>query len=305
MVRTSSKWGWLLLAMIAATPAQASLRIFACEPEWGALARELMPEATIDVATSAYQDPHFVQARPSLIAKVRQADLAVCTGAELEVGWLPALLLKANNKALTPTGQGLFYAADQVDKLDVMVHVDRSMGDVHAGGNPHIHLSPQRVLQVAEALAQRLQQLAPADSAAIGSRLADFRQRWQTAMERWQQQGQPLKGMRLVAYHSSYRYLFDWLGIEQVGDLEPKPGLPPTSGHLASLLAQLKSQPPQAVVHTPYQQAQAAEWLSSQLQVPVLALPYTIDDAAVTDLFALYDQLLAALGQLAVSHAAG
>lgn len=304
-MRTSSNLWWLLLAAVIAAPAQAALRIFACEPEWAALARELMPEATIDVATTARQDPHFVQARPSLIAKVRQADLAVCTGAELEIGWLPALLIKANNSALTPAGQGLFYAADQVEKLDVMATVDRAMGDVHAGGNPHIHLSPERILLVADALALRLQQLAPADNAAIAGRLADFRQRWLAAMQRWQQQGQPLNGMRLVAYHSSYRYLFDWLGIEQVGDLEPKPGLPPTSGHLASLLAQLKSQPPQAIVHTPYQEAQAAAWLSEQLQVPALVLPYTIDEEQVSDLFALYDQLLASLGPLVVSHAAG
>lgn len=294
---------WWLIAALAAAPVHAEMRIFACEPEWGALARELVPDATIEVATTAAQDPHYVQARPSLIAKMRRADVAICTGAELEIGWLPALLMKANNSALSAGGNGLFFAADQVDKLDVLAKADRSMGDVHAAGNPHIHLSPQRIEQVAVAFAARLGELAPDQAEAINTRLADFQQRWHVAEARWEQQGQGLKGMQVVAYHSSFRYLFDWLGVVQIGDLEPKPGLPPTSGHLTQLLAQVKGKPLAAVIHTPYQEAEAADWLSKQTGVPEIELPFTVDDGKAVDLFALYDQILATLVNLRSVHA--
>lgn len=302
--RMAATGGLLLGLLLAAGSAQAELRIFACEPEWGALARELVPAAHIDVATSSVQDPHYVQARPSLIAKVRQADLVFCTGAELEIGWLPALLQKANNAAVMNPQRGLFYAAEQVQLLDAQAHSDRSQGDVHAAGNPHVHLSPQRVLSIAKALSQRLQLLQPPQATVIDQRYQAFAARWQQAQNRWQQQAQGLRGLPLVAYHSSYRYLFDWLGVVQVGDLEPKPGLPPTSGHLASLLATLRQAPPAAVVHTAYQEARAAEWLGGQLKVPALQLPYTVGDGGSQDLFALYQQIIEQLLPLAGQGAA-
>ena len=163
--------GLLLGLLLASGLAQAELRIFACEPEWAALARELVPDATIDVATSHVQDPHYVQARPSLIAKMRQADLVICSGAELEIGWLPALLQKANNAAVMDPQRGLFYAAEQVERLDVQAHSDRSQGDVHAAGNPHVHLSPEHILTIANALAPRLQLLQPQQLLRVGSTL--------------------------------------------------------------------------------------------------------------------------------------
>lgn len=288
-----------LLLLLAPGLVQAELRIFACEPEWAALARELVPAAHIDVATTHVQDPHYVQARPSLIAKVRQADLVICTGAELEIGWLPALLQKANNAAVMNPQLGLFYAAEQVTLLDQQAHSDRSQGDVHAAGNPHVHLSPQRLLSIAKALSQRLQQLQPEQASAIAERHQTFAARWQQEQNGWQQQAQGLRGLPLVAYHSSYRYLFDWLGLVQVGDLEPKPGLPPTSGHLAGLLATLRQAPPAAVVHTAYQEPRAAEWLGGQLTVPVLRLPYTVGDGGSQSLFALYQQIIGQLLPLA------
>ncbi len=302
-MRTLTNYRLLMLLglLLASVPAQAQLRIFACEPEWAALARELVPSAHIDVATSSVQDPHYVQARPSLIAKVRQADLLLCTGAELEIGWLPTLLQKANNAAVINPQRGLFYAAEQVELLDKHAHRDRSHGDVHAAGNPHVHLSPVRLLQIAAALNQRLQLLQPEQAAAINERHQAFAARWQQALNAWQQQASGLHGLPLVAYHSSYRYLFDWLGLVQVGDLEPKPGLPPTAGHLAGLLASLRQTPPAAVVHTAYQEARAAQWLGEQLKIPAVRLPYTVGDGESQNLFELYqqiiDQLLALAGR--------
>src|SRR5438093_11436683 len=177
------------------TPAHAALRVFACEPEWGALAQELGGNLVdVAVATSALQDPHQIQAKPSLIARARNADLVVCTGAELEIGWLPVLLQQSGNAKVQPGQPGNFAAADFVRKLEVPALVDRSQGDVHAGGHPHIQTDPRNIAQVATALGTRLQQVDPAHAADYAKRQADFTQRWQQAMTRWSTQAAPLKG---------------------------------------------------------------------------------------------------------------
>ncbi|MBD1390866.1 zinc ABC transporter substrate-binding protein [Neiella sp. HB171785] len=302
MVRTCSKmWAVALTVLLSAAAPARALNIFACEPEWASLAKELAPEADIYSATTAYQDPHYVQARPSLIAKLRRADLFVCSGSELEIGWLPALQMRANNSKVRDGQPGAFYAAEQVERLDVLGKVDRSMGDVHGGGNPHVHWSPTRIEQIAKALTQRLIVIEPANAERYQQQLASFLQRWQTQREQWAAQASSLNGVQVVSYHTSYRYLYDWLGIEQVGDLEPKPGLPPTSGHLASLVSLHKQKPYQLIIYASYQDGKAANWLSSKTGTAVLGLPYSVDPnkEQLVDLFGLYqtaiDQLLAAV----------
>src|SRR5215470_1201261 len=161
------------LALLAA-PAQAALRVLACEPEWGALTQELGGSLVdVSVATSALQDPHQIQAKPSLIARTRNADLVVCTGAELEVGWLPVLLQQSGNAKVQPGQPGHFAAADYVRKLEVPTQLDRAQGDVHAAGNPHIQTDPRNIALVATALAQRLAQVDPPHAAEYAQRQAD------------------------------------------------------------------------------------------------------------------------------------
>ena len=273
--------------------AVAGLNIFACEPEYAALAKELAPEAKIYSATTAMQDPHQVQARPSLIAKMRQADLAICAGADLEVGWLPMLQMKSANAKVRSTDQGLFFAAEQVETLDQLDSVDRSMGDVHAQGNPHLHFDPVRLLGVAKALTNKLIQLDPQAKGEYEAALASFSQRWQAAIPKWQAKAQTLQGTKVIAYHSSFKYLFNWLGIEQVADLEPKPGIPPSSSHLASLLNRAKQGDILAIVIASYQSERGAEWLAERSQLPVLVLPMSVggNDQSV-DLFTLYDSAI-------------
>ena len=154
---------WLPAILLAgfALPATADLRVFACEPEWGAMVLALAPEAQVHSATTAWQDPHYIEARPGLIAALRRADLAVCTGASLEAGWLPALIRRASNPAVRPGQPGLFMAAEQVVLHQPHDHVDRSMGDVHPEGDPHVHLAPDLVPEVMTALAARLQTIRP------------------------------------------------------------------------------------------------------------------------------------------------
>ena len=271
----------------------AQVNIFTCEPEYAALAEELAPDARIYSATTAMQDPHLVQARPSLIAKMRQADLVICAGAELEIGWLPMLQMKAANAQVRSTDKGLFFAAEHVDTLDKMANVDRSMGDVHSLGNPHLHFSPERMLLIAKALTKKLVQLDIEQTEAYQQRLQNFSKRWQAASSKWQEVASQLKGMKVIAYHSSFRYLFDFVGIEQVADLEPKPGLPPTSAHLASLLKRAKQDDISAIVVASYQDLRGANWLAEKSSLPVIVLPLSVGgNEQSNDLFSLYDNVL-------------
>ena len=211
-----------LLVALLALPAHAALRVFACEPEWGALAQELGgPLVEVSVATSALQDPHQIQAKPSLIARARNADLVVCTGAELEIGWLPVLLQQSGNARVQPGQPGNFAAADFVRKLDVPSVLDRSQGDVHAAGNPHIQTDPRVIGDVAVALATRLQQVDPGHAAQYAQRQADFTRRWQQALTRWAAQAAPLRGAAVVSQHKAYVYLYDWLGLKEVAAIVP------------------------------------------------------------------------------------
>jgi len=291
------KTGLTLVMLLLTMPAMARLSVFACEPEWAALAAELGGERVTGYsATTAKQDPHHIEARPSLIARVRNADLLICSGAELEIGWLPLLLRQAGNAAVMPGRAGYLEAASLVQRLEIPTSVDRSMGDVHAGGNPHVHLDPRHIATIGKALGQRLAELDPAGSAYYQQRQQDFLRRWQQALERWQKQAAPLKGMRVVTHHRDWVYLFNWLGMVTAGTLEPRPGLPTTAGHLVNLKQELARSPAKMIVHAAYQDDRAAQRMSQLSGIPVLELPYTVGGAAKAgDLFSLFDVTLARL----------
>jgi zinc/manganese transport system substrate-binding protein len=284
--------GALLAAALA--PAHATLRAFACEPEWGALLQELGgPLVDVSVATTASQDPHQIQARPSLIARTRNADLLVCTGAELEAGWLPLLLQQSGNARLQPGQPAHFLAADVVPKLEVPTQLDRSLGDVHAAGNPHIQTDPRNIALVAAALGARLQQLDAANAATYRTRLHDFQQRWQQAMQRWAAQGAPLKGVAVASQHKAFGYLYHWLGLVEVAVLEPKPGVEPSVAHLQQVLNALKAKPARMVVYAAYQDARPSSWLQQNAGVPAVKLPVTVGGSErAKDLFSLFDDTL-------------
>ncbi|RQP25563.1 metal ABC transporter substrate-binding protein [Piscinibacter terrae] len=283
--------------MLAALPAHAALRVFACEPEWGALATELGGKLVdVSVATSALQDPHQIQAKPSLIARARNADLVVCTGAELEIGWLPVLLQQSGNAKVQAGQPGNFAAADFVRKLEVPTQLDRSQGDVHAAGNPHIQTDPRNIAAVATALSARLQQVDPANAAEYAKRQADFSARWQQALAKWQQQAAPLKGAAVVSQHKGFVYLYDWLGLKEVAVLEPKPGVEPTAPHLQGVLATLKATPARMVIYAAYQDSKSSEWLSRNAGIAAVKIPFTVGGSdAAKDLFGLFDDTVSKL----------
>ena len=287
----------VLLASLASNTAFSALNIFACEPEWGALARELVGDkGSVYVATTALQDPHRIEARPSLIARARSADLLVCTGADLEIGWLPLVQSQSGNPRIQAGRPGNFEAARQISLLEVPQRLDRSMGDVHAAGNPHVHLDPRNIAKIAAALADRMAELDRGEAAYYQARAKDFLARWQQASARWEREAVPLKGMSVVVYHRDLVYLLNWLGMREAGALEPKPGLPPSTAHLTELVARLAKEPARAVMRSAYNDPRAAEWLSERTRIPTVLLPFTVGGTdKAKDLFGLFDDTLARL----------
>ncbi len=289
----------LWFALFQGHASAADLQVFACEPEWAALTQELAgAHAQITTATTARQDPHHIQARPSLIARLRRADLAVCTGAGLETGWLPMLQRQSGNAHIQSGRPGLFEAAMQVTRLEIPESVDRTQGDVHPEGNPHVQTDPRRLAEIAIVLSARLKQLDPAHATDYDARLADFSARWNSAIQRWEHEAEPLRGKRVVVHHKSWVYLFDWLGLHEAGQLETKPGVPPSAGHLAELKAELSAHPAQMVIRAAYQDERADQWLAREAGIPTVELPFTVGGSeGAKDLFGLFDDTLARLLQ--------
>lgn len=280
-----------LILLCTAQVASATVNVLACEPEWGALARELGGDkVNVYDATTALQDPHHIEARPSLIAQARKASLLACTGTDLEIGWLPLLLRQSGNAAIQPGKPGYFEAAAYVRRLEIPTRLDRADGDIHPGGNPHIQTDPRNIAIVAEALARRLAEIDPANTAVYQQRYADFSQRWQAAIQRWQTQAAPLKGTIIVVQHRGFPYLSNWLGLQEVASLEPKPGIEPTSAYLATVLEQLRKRPARMVIRATYQNERPSRWLAEHAQIPAVELPYTVGGSEqARDLFGLFD----------------
>jgi zinc/manganese transport system substrate-binding protein len=284
----------ILLPLFFSHSILADTTIFACEPEWAALSQELGGDkVNVFSATTGLQDPHYIQARPSLIAKARRADLLVCTGAELEAGWLPLLQRKAGNSKIQPGTPGYFMATNYVSLIDVPASIDRSQGHIHAAGNPHIQTSPTNIQLVAKALSKRLEEIDPENAAEYQQRGQDFSQRWQAAMDKWLKQAAPLKGTSIVVQHNSWGYLFDWLGLQKVAVLESKPGVPPTVDNLNSVLNTLAAKPAKMVINAAYQSPRATDWLVNKTNITKVTLPFTVGgDEQSTDLFSLFDDTI-------------
>ncbi len=211
----------LVVTLQMAGSARASVDVFACEPEWAALAEELGGNnVETSSATNALQDPHYIQARPGLIAVARKAELLICSGSGLKAGWLPLLLRKANNPKILPGKVGSLMASEFVNRLEIPVVLDRSQGDLHAQGNPHIQTDPRNLIPVARVIAQRLQQIDPGNALIYQKNLAAFEEKWSAAIAIWQTRAEPLRGKPVVLHHRSWVYLDNWLGLVEVATLE-------------------------------------------------------------------------------------
>lgn len=287
--------GALALAfLVFALPSQAAVRVLATTADWAALAKELGGDR-VDVytATSALQDVHRVEAKPSLVARARTADLLVANGAELEAGWLPVLLQESGNARIRRGGPGFFEATSAVTLAEVPSKLDRSMGDIHPYGNPHIQLDPRNVAAVAKALTARLTAVDPGGAETYAARGADFAKRWNEATARWTAKAAPLKGAPVVIMHRDQAYLVRWLGMKELAAIEPKPGVPPSAGYLGELVTQLTATPPKLILVNAYNDPKAAKWLSERLHAPTVVLPFSVGGSpGAKDLFGLFDDTI-------------
>jgi zinc/manganese transport system substrate-binding protein len=289
--------GAALAAIAFAAPAYANLSVFACEPEWGALASEVGGDkVSVYTATTGAQDPHQIQARPSLIAKARSADITVCDGAELEIGWLPMILQQSGNAKIATGQPGAFEATNYVRLLEQPTRLDRAEGDIHAAGNPHIQTDPRMMLPIAKALAARFAQLDGANAQYFASREADFEKRWNAAIAKWTAQAAPLKGVNIVVQHHAWIYMENWLGLHEVVPLEPKPGVPPSSGYLAEVLQKLQATPAKFAIRAAYEDDRPSAFISERAGIPAVVLPFTVGGTdQAKDLFSLYDDTISRL----------
>ncbi len=290
-----------VVLLIALSPISASasepFSVFACEPEWKALVKAIGgDDVKVYSATTGMQDPHYIEARPSLIAKARSADMVVCTGGELEIGWLPVVQRRSGNPKIQGTSDAVFFASDYVSRLEIPDSVNRADGDVHASGNPHVHLDPYRLLKIAEHLVRQIKRLDPSRAENYEQRWQIFRSQWSEAIAGWESQTSALKGTKVMVHHRSWSYLFDWLQWDTVAELEPVPGTPPTTRHLTSLLDIVRSDQPAAILLASYQNPRGAKWMSRKADLPIISLPFTIGGSEdARDLNSLFDAIIARL----------
>lgn len=297
MLRTASKL--LALSLLALVNTAQAFTIFTCEPEWAALSKELAPGAKVFSATHVYQDPHYIEARPSLISKIAKADLVICSGAGLEAGWLPALQKRAANRKVVNGADGMLYLSQFVATIEKHKTKFFSTEHVHPEGNPHFHLDPDRVSKLARVISQRLQTLDSGSRLIYQQALAEWQKNWQQSQQRWQQQAATLKGLPVVVQHTSFSYLINWTGMEAIADLEPEPGVPPTMAHAQSLIDDARQDPPAAILTNWYQNDRAARWMSDKTGLKHLNLPATVDlKGDINNLQRLFDHLLSQLQEI-------
>lgn len=284
--------GILVSTFFLSLPVFANINVFTCEPEWKSLVQELGGDkVSVFSATTGLQDPHQVQARPSLISKMSNADLLVCSGADLEIGWLPLLLRRASNSNIQVNKPGYFLAAEHVRLLGLPKVIDRSQGDVHAAGNPHVHTDPKNIRLIAKALVKRMKVIDPANADYYQKQADDFLIRWKKAVKKWKIQVKLLKGSKIIVQHASWDYLLDFVKLEQVATIENKPGIPVSSGHLHLLVKQFKHNAADVIIHAAYQNERSSTWLAKRTGIKSITLPFTVGGTAnVTDLFSLYDE---------------
>src|SRR5437667_333155 len=281
-MHSSIKWFIAAVLVAVVVPAQAAFNVFATVPEWGALVSELGGDnVTVYVATNAMQDPHHIEAKPSLIARARNADLIIATGAELEIGWLPLVLQQAGNPKVQPGKPGFFEAATFVTLLDKPVRLDRAEGDVHPAGDPHIQTDPRNFARVATPLAARFAEIDPENAAYYQERYKAFADRWAASIAKWGTEAAPLRGVPVLVQHKAFTYLIAWLGLKEIAALEPKPGIEPTTAHLSEVLAILQRQPAKMVLRAAYQSDRASQWIAERTKINAVTLPFTVGgDAA-------------------------
>jgi zinc/manganese transport system substrate-binding protein len=282
----------LLLAFSGPARAQGKLNVMTATEDLASIGREIGGDhITIDSIARGYQDPHFVEAKPSFILKLQRADVLIVVGRELEIGWLPPLIQQSRNAKIQPGADGYLDASLGVQILEIPTgQITRAMGDVHPLGNPHYWLDPENGKKIAKEIADKFVQLRPNDRAYYEQRLADFTGRLDAAEKRWLQQMAPYKGTKVVTYHRSFPNFAERFGLEIVGYVEPRPGIPPTPQHTLDLINEMKRQNVKLVLVEPYFDLKTPNAIGQQTGAEVLVMPPSVGGVKeVADYFKLFD----------------
>jgi zinc/manganese transport system substrate-binding protein len=280
--------------LIAAQPvfAQSKLNVIATTEDLAAIAREVGGDRiNIEALARGYQDPHFVEAKPSFILKLQKADVLIAVGRELEIGWLPPLVQQSRNGRIQPGAEGYLDASLNAQILEIPTgQITRAMGDVHPQGNPHYWLDPENGKRIGKSVADKFSQLRPNDRAAFEQRYADFATRLDAAEKRWLAAMAPYKGMKVVTYHRSFPNFAERFGLEIVGYVEPRPGIPPTPQHTLDLINEMKRQNVKLVMVEPYFDLKTPNAIGRETGAAVLVVPPSVGGVKeVTDYFKLFD----------------
>ena len=285
----------LIAFLLSATPAFAKVNVVATLPWIGSVANEIGKEH-VEVATlvKPNQDPHLVEARPSMILATRKADILMYNGLDLEIGYLPILIESSRNPNIQPGKPGNFDCSHFVTVLEKPVSVDRSMGDVHPLGNPHYHYSPARILSVAEGMAAALSVLDPPHADAYKANLATFREKVRAKQKEWS--ALPTKGRRFIAYHKLFEYLASDFGFTITAYVEPKPGIPPSAGYIERLIETIRQSRPNGILTTPIYGRKEVDFLAQKTGVRGIVIPNDVGAVpGAKDWFSFMDQTLSAL----------
>jgi zinc/manganese transport system substrate-binding protein len=281
------------LALLGASVrAQSKLNVMTTTEDLASIAREIGGDhITVDSMAKGYQDPHFVEAKPSFILKLQKADLLVLVGRELEIGWLPPLIQQSRNAKIQAGAEGYLDASLQAQILEIPTgEITRAMGDVHPLGNPHYWMDPENGKRVAKEIADKLTQLRPNDRAYFEMHLADFTSRLDEAEKRWLAMMAPYKGTKMVTYHRSFPNFAERFGLDIVGYVEPRPGIPPTPQHTLDLVNEMKRQNVKLVLVEPYFDLKTPQAIGRETGAQVLVMPPSVGGVKeVPDYFKLFD----------------
>ena len=280
------------LTGVAARPAAAAVRVVATTEDLASLAREVGGDrVTVVALAKGYQDPHFVDPKPSFILEVSRANLLIVVGREMEIGWLPPLITSSRNAKIQPGASGFLDASSNVKILEIMTgQITRAMGDVHPLGNPHYWLDPGNGRRIAQTIKDKLSQISPADRAYFDQRYADFDKRLAAAESRWDSAMAPYKGTKIVTYHRSWPNFMERFGLNVIGYVEPKSGIPPTTSHTVDLIAEMKRQGARIIVVEPYFDLKASQAIAKQVGGEVLVLAPSVGGTKeATDYAALFE----------------
>jgi zinc/manganese transport system substrate-binding protein len=284
-----------VLALTFSTPAFAKLNVVATLPWIGSLADDLgRDRVTVKTLVQPNRDPHHIEAKPSMILSARSADLLIYNGLDLEIGYLPLLIESSRNAKIQPGQPGNLDCSQFISVIEKSVTADRSMGDVHPLGHPHYHLSSQNILRVARGIAQTLAGLDPDQATFYRSNLAAFETKLKDKQKQWS--STPLKGKRFVAYHKFFEYLALENGFQLIGDIEEKPGIPPSAGYVERLVESMKKSKPDAIISTGYNDQKVVSAVSRMTGVRSIIVPDDVGSVpGITDWFSLMDAILTSL----------